>query len=132
MAICQLQKLNNEACIFVGQLNKHLHMKILLIILLGIIITVFQGCKSENRNETIVVMEDQKKDTLTPAKVDKEMAGKSIITCPKCGFKKSEVLPTEICQLKYTCSGCNAVLLAKEGDCCVFCTYGDKKCPSKQ
>ena len=56
----------------------------------------------------------------------------SEITCPKCGHKSIEVLPTEVCQIKYTCKSCSAVLYPKDGDCCVFCTYGDHKCPSKQ
>ena len=57
---------------------------------------------------------------------------KSEITCPKCGFKKTETMPNDVCQLKYTCSQCQAVVFPKNGDCCVFCSYGDKKCPSKQ
>jgi hypothetical protein len=54
------------------------------------------------------------------------------ITCPQCKFKKTETLPTEICQLVYTCNNCNTELRPKEGDCCVFCSYGTHKCPSKQ
>jgi hypothetical protein len=57
---------------------------------------------------------------------------KSTITCPKCGYKKLELLPTEICLLKYKCEKCGAILRPKEGDCCVYCTYGDYKCPSMQ
>lgn len=57
---------------------------------------------------------------------------KSEITCPKCGHKKVETLPTDVCQLSYTCEKCGTVMHPKEGDCCVFCTYGDHKCPSKQ
>lgn len=56
----------------------------------------------------------------------------SEITCPKCNFKKKESMPTDVCLLKYTCTGCRAELFPKEGDCCVFCTYGTEKCPSKQ
>jgi len=56
----------------------------------------------------------------------------SEITCPKCGNKKTETMPTDVCILSYTCQKCQAVLHPKEGDCCVFCTYGDHKCPSKQ
>ncbi|MCK6648984.1 MAG: hypothetical protein L6Q66_04965 [Bacteroidia bacterium] len=56
----------------------------------------------------------------------------SEITCPKCGNKKTETMPTDVCLLSYTCQKCQAVLHPKEGDCCVFCTYGDHKCPSKQ
>jgi hypothetical protein len=64
----------------------------------------------------------------------KEAAAKetSEITCPKCGHKKTEVMPTEVCQIKYTCEKCKTVLYPKEGDCCVFCTYGTHKCPSMQ
>lgn len=57
---------------------------------------------------------------------------KSDITCPKCGHKATEVMPTDRCVLKYTCKKCNTVLFPKGGDCCVFCTYGTHKCPSKQ
>lgn len=56
----------------------------------------------------------------------------SEITCPKCGHKEVETLPTEVCQIKYTCKSCNEVMYPKDDDCCVFCTYGDHKCPSKQ
>lgn len=61
-----------------------------------------------------------------------ERSGTSEITCPKCGHKKVEVLPTEVCQLVYKCEKCGEVMHPKDGDCCVFCTYGDHKCPSKQ
>jgi hypothetical protein len=57
---------------------------------------------------------------------------KSEITCPSCGYKKMENMPTDVCLLKYSCEKCNATLFPREGDCCVFCTYGSHKCPSKQ
>ena len=56
----------------------------------------------------------------------------SEITCPKCNTKKIERMPTDVCLLSYTCQNCKTVLHPKEGDCCVFCTYGTHKCPSKQ
>lgn len=56
----------------------------------------------------------------------------SIITCPKCGHKKKEILPTDVCLIRYTCEKCHAEMLPKNGDCCVFCTYGTHKCPSMQ
>ena len=43
-----------------------------------------------------------------------------------------EVMPTDSCQFFYECSHCHARLKAKEGDCCVFCSYGSVKCPPKQ
>ncbi len=63
---------------------------------------------------------------------DNVTSSQSTITCPKCGHKKLETLPTDVCQLSYTCDVCGVVLHPKNGDCCVFCTYGDHKCPSKQ
>ena len=56
----------------------------------------------------------------------------SEITCPKCGKKEMLKMPTDQCQIKFTCNNCKTDLYPKEGDCCVFCTYGNHKCPSKQ
>ena len=60
------------------------------------------------------------------------MVLKSQITCPECGFRRVEVMPTDTCQFFYECSECKAILRPKLGDCCVFCSYGSAKCPSKQ
>jgi hypothetical protein len=56
----------------------------------------------------------------------------SVITCPRCGASRREVMPTDACQFMYDCSGCGAVLRPKPGDCCVFCSYGSVKCPPMQ
>ncbi len=56
---------------------------------------------------------------------------KSTIKCPKCGFEKEEVMPVDACQHFYKCEKCGAMLTPKPGDCCVFCSYGTVKCPSK-
>lgn len=56
----------------------------------------------------------------------------STITCPKCTFSKTEVMPTDSCQFFYECTNCKVVLTPIEGDCCVFCSYGDIKCPPIQ
>ena len=56
----------------------------------------------------------------------------SEITCPKCGHKKTETMPTDMCVVKCTCEKCKTDMYAKKGDCCVFCSYGSVKCPSKQ
>lgn len=61
-----------------------------------------------------------------------ETSGTSEIKCPHCGYKKGETMPTDVCLLKYICTHCKKEILAKEGDCCVFCSYGDHKCPSMQ
>ncbi len=65
-------------------------------------------------------------------KDNRKISSQSTITCPKCAHKKTETLPTEVCLLSYTCENCKTVLHPKADDCCVFCSYGDHKCPSKQ
>jgi len=56
----------------------------------------------------------------------------SIITCPECGAKKKENMPTNACQYFYECTSCHAVLKPLAGDCCVFCSFGTVKCPPIQ
>ena len=61
-----------------------------------------------------------------------EIALESTITCPACGHQKTEMMPTDACWFFYQCSGCGTTLQPKAGDCCVFCSYGDVKCPPVQ
>jgi hypothetical protein len=56
----------------------------------------------------------------------------SIVTCPHCSFRSAEVMPTQFCLIRFQCRNCSAVLVPKEGDDCIFCSWGDTKCPSKQ
>lgn len=56
----------------------------------------------------------------------------STITCPNCGSTKLEEMPTNTCHFFYECENCNTVLKPKDGDCCVYCSYGDVKCPPIQ
>jgi hypothetical protein len=56
----------------------------------------------------------------------------SILTCPHCGHRASETMPTDACQFFYECPGCATLLRPKKGDCCVFCSYGDVPCPPIQ
>ncbi len=56
----------------------------------------------------------------------------SIITCPQCGTRKSETMPTDACQFFYDCTECGGLLKPKPGDCCVFCSYGSVACPPVQ
>ena len=60
------------------------------------------------------------------------MIVRSIITCPHCGTAKPEVMPTDACQFFYVCTRCSTRLRPKEGDCCVFCSYGSVPCPPMQ
>ncbi len=61
-----------------------------------------------------------------------EIQWESVITCPRCGHRKRERMPESACQYFYRCKHCGAVLKPKEGDCCVFCSYGSVPCPAVQ
>jgi hypothetical protein len=61
-----------------------------------------------------------------------EVIQRSTLTCPRCGHRAEETMPTDACQWLYTCKGCGAILRPKPGDCCVFCSYGTEKCPPMQ
>jgi len=57
---------------------------------------------------------------------------KSEITCPNCGHKEIEDMPTDACQFFYECKNCKKVLRPNEGDCCVYCSFGSVPCPPIQ
>lgn len=57
---------------------------------------------------------------------------KSTITCPFCGKQQEEEMPVNACQFFYTCKSCQKTFKPNKGDCCVFCSFGSVKCPSKQ
>lgn len=53
-----------------------------------------------------------------------------VITCPECGTESGERIPVNSCLYFYECPDCGALLRPEPGDCCVFCSYGDRPCPS--
>lgn len=57
---------------------------------------------------------------------------RSTLTCPNCGQQATEIMPMDACQFFYDCKGCGAVMRPKDGDCCVFCSYGSVPCPPIQ
>ncbi len=57
---------------------------------------------------------------------------RSTITCPVCGHRHSEIMPEDAIQYFYKCGGCGSVVKPKRGACCVFCSYGNVKCPTAQ
>lgn len=61
-----------------------------------------------------------------------EVILESIISCPNCDFQKKETMPMDSCQFFYKCENCHTTLKPKQGDCCVYCSYGSAKCPSIQ
>ena len=58
--------------------------------------------------------------------------GRSTITCPTCGHHEAEIMAEDACQYFYKCKACGVVMRPIRGDCCVFCSYGDVKCPTAQ
>ncbi len=54
------------------------------------------------------------------------------IKCPNCGNIETVEMPEYVCVRTYKCPKCEQVFKPKEGDCCVFCSYADDECPSKQ
>ncbi|NOU23246.1 MAG: hypothetical protein HOO93_15960 [Methyloglobulus sp.] len=56
----------------------------------------------------------------------------STLTCPYCGHAETETMPTDACLFFYECKYCGILLKPKQGDCCVFCSYGSFKCPPIQ
>ena len=61
-----------------------------------------------------------------------EIVLESRITCPECGHQETETMPTDACRWFHECSGCGVLLKPKQGDCCVFCSYGTVPCPPVQ
>ena len=57
---------------------------------------------------------------------------KSKLVCPHCSHEKTITMPSTFCQYFLECTNCKTVIKAKAGDCCVFCSYGDIKCPPIQ
>lgn len=53
----------------------------------------------------------------------------SVITCPRCGGQKAEIMPVNACVHRYQCNHCHHVLRPIPGDCCVFCSFGSVGCP---
>lgn len=56
----------------------------------------------------------------------------SVITCPHCSNQEKEIMPENSCQYFYECKKCGTTLKPREGDCCVFCSFGSVKCPPIQ
>jgi hypothetical protein len=54
------------------------------------------------------------------------------LQCPHCRHSERETMPTTFRQFFYECTSCHELLNAKQGYCCVFCSYGDVPCPSAQ
>ncbi|MHA2620929.1 MAG: GDCCVxC domain-containing (seleno)protein [bacterium JZ-2024 1] len=61
-----------------------------------------------------------------------EVKTTAVLTCPICRTAQKVKMPTNACQYSYSCVRCGALLKAKPGECCVFCSWADTPCPSRQ
>ena len=57
---------------------------------------------------------------------------KSTLNCPNPSYAEQVIMPLDYCQFAYECESCHEIMKAKQGYCCVFCSYGDVPCPSVQ
>ena len=62
----------------------------------------------------------------------KQMKSESTVQCPKCGFRSTERMPTDYSLVRYECKNCGYIMTPRKGTCCIFCSFGDVKCPSMQ
>jgi hypothetical protein len=92
----------------------------LKILVLSSFLLVFSACNTEKDNSKI------------DSQIENTNNENSKLTCPYCNSIFIETLPNEYCLIKYTCAKCSKNIYPKEGDCCVFCSYGTHKCPSIQ
>ena len=53
------------------------------------------------------------------------------ITCPACRLRTKEPMPEDACVYFYECPTCRTLLRPAPGDCCVFCSYADRRCPPR-
>ncbi|MDX1593475.1 MAG: GDCCVxC domain-containing (seleno)protein [Gammaproteobacteria bacterium] len=54
------------------------------------------------------------------------------LTRPACAVESTAQMPTDACLYFYDCPHCGTRLKPRPGDCCVFCSYGDRPCPPVQ
>ena len=57
---------------------------------------------------------------------------RATITCPICGHRSEAAMPENACVYRFACPGCGAELTPRDGECCVFCSYGSVPCPPIQ
>ncbi len=77
-------------------------------------------------------LEEKKCNQCKITPVSESVILKSKIRCPFCGYIKEEAMSIDSCQHFYECNNCKKILQPKDRDCCVFCSYGNVKCPPKQ
>ncbi|WP_281169957.1 GDCCVxC domain-containing (seleno)protein [Leucothrix mucor] len=54
------------------------------------------------------------------------------MTCPNCKHQETVTMPKMPGGQLYECTRCHTLLSEKPGDCCIYCSYGSRKCPPIQ
>ncbi|HEX2788591.1 MAG TPA: GDCCVxC domain-containing (seleno)protein [Ignavibacteria bacterium] len=57
---------------------------------------------------------------------------KANLKCPECNNITQETIPDNCCVFFFECKNCNKIFKPLKNDCCVFCSYSDKKCKYAQ
>lgn len=61
-----------------------------------------------------------------------DVLNKNELTCPECGTKQKGEMLEAAYSYAYQCNGCSEIIEKKTDSCCVYCSYGEVKCPSEQ
>lgn len=62
----------------------------------------------------------------------KKLVRNTNLTCPFCGFREKLEIPADYCLISHRCGNCKMHIKPTPGDCCIFCSFGDVLCISKQ
>ena len=54
------------------------------------------------------------------------------VTCPECGHQTRRQMPTSAIVRTYDCPACGVRTQIDDGECCIFCVLGDRRCPPRQ
>ena len=61
-----------------------------------------------------------------------DVLNKNELTCPECGTKQKGEMLEAAYSYAYQCNGCSEIIEKKPDSCCVYCSYGEVRCPSEQ
>jgi phage terminase large subunit GpA-like protein len=61
-----------------------------------------------------------------------EVLNKNSLSCPECGENQRVDMLDADYSFAYQCNSCNSIIEKKENSCCVYCSYGEVKCPTQQ
>ncbi|MFX1512627.1 MAG: GDCCVxC domain-containing (seleno)protein [Promethearchaeota archaeon] len=60
------------------------------------------------------------------------MKTESSLKCSNCGFVEIMAIPMGSCVIRHQCNKFETMLTPEVGDSCVYCSYGDTRCPTMQ